>query len=535
MRKRLENLRLITKMVFPIGVMLVVALGIVAFAEGSLDKLRAQTHEIIRVTAARQALALGASASLNGVAANEKNAMLMTDKAGLDVFASGYVTEIDHLKASIAELRALTVESPEIAALDDIERAVEAYFATGEQLYQLMVDREYEKAHALSTGEAQNARERLIALIRIEVERSAAQMQQAERDADALYQRTVELLVALSVGGLFCAILMVSWISTRLIIRPLTTITDSMGRLSRGDLNIEIENAERRDEIGILARALTVFREHSLALRQREAELRAARDAAIVADRSKSEFLANMSHELRTPLNAVIGFAELMRDETFGALGNDRYRGYAADIHGSGTHLLAIINDILDLAKIDAGSMTLREYAFDLASLCRAALRIVWPRAIAAEITIELSEAPARSLIWADERLLKQALLNLLSNAVKFSHPGGAVRVEVIDVGEGPIEIRVSDRGIGMREVDIPAVLQPFVQIDGSLQRRYDGTGLGLPLTKSIVEIHGGELVIESTLGVGTAIAMRLPATRRRSFAARHVPFPTQEIASTLS
>jgi signal transduction histidine kinase len=416
-----------------------------------------------------------------------------------------------------------------------MEDAVAAYFQTGEQLYQLMVDREFDKAHALSTGAAQEARDRLIALIRVEVERSAAQMQQAERDADALYQRTVELLVVLSVGGLFCAILMVGWISTHLIIRPLTTITDAMGRLSQGDLDIEIENAERRDEIGILARALTVFREHSLALRQREAELRAARDAAIVADRSKSEFLANMSHELRTPLNAVIGFAELMRDETFGALGNERYRGYAADIHGSGTHLLAIINDILDLAKIDAGSMTLRELEFDLAALCRAALRIVWPRAIASEITIALSEVPAQSRVWADERLLKQALLNLLSNAVKFSHPGGEVRVEVIDVPEGPIEIRVSDRGMGMRAEDIPAVLQPFVQIDGSLQRRYDGTGLGLPLTKSIVEIHGGELVIDSTPGVGTAITIRLPATRRRSSLVQYDPFPDVALARTVS
>ena len=161
MRKRLENLRLITKMVFPIAVMLVVALGIVAFAERSLDRLRAQTHEIIRVTAARQALALGASASINGVAANEKNAMLMTDQAGLDVFASGYVTEIDHLKASIAALKTLTADPRETAMLEDMERAVQAYFATGEQLYQLMVDRDYDKAHALSTGEAQSARDRL--------------------------------------------------------------------------------------------------------------------------------------------------------------------------------------------------------------------------------------------------------------------------------------------------------------------------------------------------------------------------------------
>src|SRR5205814_6086336 len=141
------------------------------------------------------------------------------------------------------------------------------------------------------------------------------------------------------------------------------------------DLNIEIAETDRRDEIGVLARALAIFREHSLALRQRELELRAARDEAILADRSKSEFLANMSHELRTPLNAVLGFAELMRDEIFGKLGDPRYRGYAADIHSSGAHLLGIINNILDLAKIDAGKMALHEQEIDLAALCAATAR----------------------------------------------------------------------------------------------------------------------------------------------------------------
>ncbi len=143
-------------------------------------------------------------------------------------------------------------------------------------------------------------------------------------------------------------------------------------------------------------------------------------------------------------------------------------------------------------------------------------MRIIWPRALEAGITIEIDEVPAPSTIWADERLLKQALLNLLSNAVKFSPPGGEVRVAVVIEEAEAIEIRVSDRGIGMRAEDIPAVLEPFVQIDGSMQRRYSGTGLGLPLTKSIVEIHGGALVIASALGAGTTVTLRLPASRRR-------------------
>jgi signal transduction histidine kinase len=536
MRKHLENLRLMTKMIIPIALMLVVALGIVAFAERGLDSLRAQTHEIIMVTAARQALALSAIAAINSAAANEKNAMLMTDQTGLDAFATAYVTDIDHLKADIAQLKQLTSEPGDIAALEHIEQAIAAYNATGEQLYQLMVDKKTNEAHALSKGGAQSAREWLIELIQEEVDQTTAKMEQAETAADALYRRTVGLLIAFSLGGLGCAVLLVGWITTRFIIRPLVKITDAMGRLTRGDLHVAIDDGERRDEIGVLAQALRVFREHGLALRQHEAELRAARDAAIVADRAKSEFLANMSHELRTPLNAVIGFAELMRDEVFGKLGNDRYRGYAADIQSSAAHLLAIINDILDLAKIDAGSMELHESEVDLAALCAAALTIIGPRAVKAGITVDASAVPVRAMIWADERLLKQAVINLLSNAVKFSPSGNAVQLAVTVDGAGPIEIRVADQGIGMRLEDIPRVVKPFIQIDGALQRRFDGTGLGLPLTKSIVEIHGGELVIDSAPGAGTTVAIHLPATRRRDVvtdaAPPRLPPPDGAIAS---
>ena len=519
-----------TKMVIPIALMLVVALGIVAFAERALDRLRAQTHEIITVTAARQALALSAIAAVNSAAANEKNAMLMTDQVGLDAFASAYVTDIDHLTADIASLKSLASDPAGSAALDHIASATEAYYATGKRLYQLMVDKDFTKAHALSTGGAQSAREWLIELIQGEVDQTTTKMREAEASADALYRRTVALLVAFSLGGLGCAVVMVGWITTRLIIWPLTEITDAMGRLSRGDLDIAIEDRGRRDEIGVLAQALRVFREHGIAMRRHESELRAARDAAIVADRSKSEFLANMSHELRTPLNAVIGFSDLMRAEVFGKLGDDRYRGYAEDIQSAAAHLLAIINDILDLAKIDAGSMELHEGDVDLAALCAAALTIIRPRALKAGIALDASSVPARAVIWADERLLKQAVINLLSNAVKFSPPGNTVHLAVALHGtvadEAPIVITVSDHGIGMRAEDIPRVLKPFVQIDGALQRRYDGTGLGLPLTNSIVEIHGGTLTIDSTPGVGTTVTIRLPAVRRRDAPVEIAPEP---------
>ena len=248
--------------------------------------------------------------------------------------------------------------------------------------------------------------------------------------------------------------------------------------------------------------------------RRREAEaLREARDQATDSSRSKSEFLANMSHELRTPLNAIIGFSEALERELFGPVGNPRYREYATDIHDSGVHLLNLINDILDLSKIEAGHFKLHEDETDLDAAVASACRIVRHRAQQASITIETHlPKPAVSLM-ADERALKQILINLVSNAVKFSNDCGTVSVDC-SVGPAGLCIAVIDRGIGIAEDDIPKALSPFTQLDGTLSRAHEGTGLGLPLAKHMTELHGGNLRIESKPGEGTTVFVELPASR---------------------
>ncbi|HEY4344575.1 MAG TPA: PAS domain-containing sensor histidine kinase [Parvibaculum sp.] len=248
--------------------------------------------------------------------------------------------------------------------------------------------------------------------------------------------------------------------------------------------------------------------------RRREAEaLRLARDQATDASRSKSEFLANMSHELRTPLNAIIGFSEALERELFGPVGNPRYREYAEDIHDSGVHLLNLINDILDLSKIEAGHFKLHEDDTDLDAVVASACRIVRHRAQQAAISIETAlPTPALSLI-ADDRALKQVLINLISNAVKFSNDRGTVRIEATVRAEG-LRIAVIDHGIGIAEEDIPKALAPFTQVDGTLSRAHEGTGLGLPLAKHLTELHGGELTIVSAPGEGTTVYVDLPASR---------------------
>ncbi|HTZ81522.1 MAG TPA: PAS-domain containing protein [Stellaceae bacterium] len=244
-----------------------------------------------------------------------------------------------------------------------------------------------------------------------------------------------------------------------------------------------------------------------------EADLRRARDEAELASRSKTEFLANMSHELRTPLNAVIGFSDVLIGEIFGPLGDAHYRDYAHDIRDSGNHLLNLINDVLDVAKIEFGRIELTEDVVPLGEIIGSSVRLMRERAEAAGVELRTDLCAELPALRADIRRMKQVLLNLLSNAVKFTPSGGAVTIAVAVEDEG-LRIAVSDTGIGMAPEDLAIALQPFGQIDSRLARKYQGTGLGLPLTKAMVELHGGSLELISASGRGTTALVRLPAER---------------------
>lgn len=235
--------------------------------------------------------------------------------------------------------------------------------------------------------------------------------------------------------------------------------------------------------------------------------------ALAVANRAKSDFLACMSHELRTPLNAVIGFAEIMAAELKGPLGAPVYREYADDILTSGRHLLELVNDVLDLARIDADAMPLNESPVDVRTIVRSIGRAAEAIAAERDVLIACTVPPDVPSVLADERRLRQILLNLVGNAIKFSRPGGLVAVEA-GVVDGALALTVRDHGIGMAEADIPHALEPFSQLEGPLSRHHDGAGLGLALARALTELHGGDLGIESRLGVGTTVTVALPAHR---------------------
>jgi len=248
--------------------------------------------------------------------------------------------------------------------------------------------------------------------------------------------------------------------------------------------------------------------------KQVEQELIRAKDQAEIANRAKSQFLANMSHELRTPLNAIIGFADIIADELFGPVGSSKYLEYAHDIRDSGTHLLGIVNSILDTSKIEAGSFELLDEPCDVADMIESALRMVAERAQQAGVTLQPQVAPGLRAIIADERVCKQILLNLLSNAVKFTPEHGRVVIEADEAPNGDLLIKVVDSGIGIGTEHLSQVFDRFNQVDGSYARQHGGTGLGLHLTKKLVELHGGTIHLDSKLGAGTTVSVTLPAWR---------------------
>ncbi len=294
----------------------------------------------------------------------------------------------------------------------------------------------------------------------------------------------------------------------RAVVRPIARISEVMNSVAEGDLSRSIPYQDRKDEIGFLAKALRVFRDKAI----EERYLRIAKEGAEAASRAKSEFLANMSHELRTPLNAVIGFSEIIMSECFGSV-RDRYREYAADIRNSGRHLLELINDILDLSKLEAGQFELHEEYVDIAAVVGGCLHLVETHARISKVELSARLDPDIPLILADERRLRQILLNLLSNAVKFTRDGGEVHVSSF-LKDGFFAIAVRDTGIGIAPEDIPKTMASFGQVDSKISRKYNGSGLGLPLAKHLVELHGGTLTLESQVGIGTAVTVTFPPGR---------------------
>ncbi len=313
-------------------------------------------------------------------------------------------------------------------------------------------------------------------------------------------------------------------------LNPVATVMDRTPLIVESDINIDaLEWLIASERPGALSQgfivthagrylgvgsALSLLR---ASLRRTERQKRRLERAGLKlarANKSKSRFLANTSHELRTPLNAITGFSDALRSGTFGAIENPRHASYIDDIHTSATHLLAIVGDILDMAKIEEGKMTLVEQNLDPAALIRWAVRFVEERATRNKVDLQIVIVGELPSLVADERALRQILLNLLSNAIKFTPAGGRAAVRAAMTETGDLDIAISDTGIGIPPDEIEHVLAPFEQVANEFSRSHDGTGLGLPLAKALADLHQARFRIESEVNKGTRVTVTFPAAR---------------------
>jgi signal transduction histidine kinase len=319
------------------------------------------------------------------------------------------------------------------------------------------------------------------------------------QNADA-YQRARDLYIGAAVGAIVLALLLGFLLSWSLI-GPIQRINARLAAISAGDFTAHVEVANR-DELGALGANVNRMND----------ELQRLYDELEAASRHKSEFLANMSHELRTPLNAIIGFSELLKQQSFGPL-NERQTGYVDDVLDSGRHLLSLINDVLDLSKIEAGKMDLELGDVSLNETLERGLAMHADAATRASIELGLVLHPEEIRIRADERKLRQVVFNLLSNAVKFTPPGGRITVSAELIGDR-VEVAVSDTGPGVNPEDHELIFEEFRQAEPTAGARHAGTGLGLPLSRRFVELHGGRLWVETSAGSGSTFRFVLPVTQ---------------------
>ncbi len=389
------------------------------------------------------------------------------------------------------------VAKDEVQLLERVRQDYEQFIQVVTRVVELIRAERAGEGRELQLTRAGPLADRLERLTNELVNKAEADMVASIEASHEAYLGSRAVVLAFGVGSIALALLLGYAISWSLI-KPVQAMNERLGQLAAGDFAQRVQ-VPNRDELGVLADNLN----------RMSAELGRLYRELEAASRHKSEFLASMSHELRTPLNAIIGFSEVLQERMFGEV-NPKQAEYLDDIIASGRHLLALINDILDLSKIEAGRMELDLARFHLPQALEHGLAVVRERAARHGVALELRLDDGVGDVVADERKIRQVLLNLLSNAVKFTPAGGRVALSA-SAGNGSVEISVSDTGVGIAPGDQEVIFEEFRQVGGDGAHKREGTGLGLALAKKFVELHGGKLWVASAVGQGSTFTFTLP------------------------
>lgn len=471
-------------------VVLLIAVGAVGLQV--LSGVNRRADDLVRLQrkiAAYRQLQHGTTSQLYGVA----SALLVPDERTLEAT----LRQLNQFGYDFDRLQ--FVARDEVELLTEVRQDYGAFTQVVTRAVELIQAGRVAEGRDLQLKEAGPLADKLERVTNQLVNRAEADMVTSIEAGESAYQISRWIVVGFAVGSIGLALLLGYAISWSLI-EPVKQMDASLRKIASGDFSQEVE-VGNRDELGALATNLNRMRDQ---LGRLYSQLEAA-------NRHKSEFLAAMSHELRTPLNAVLGFSEILLQRMFGPL-NEKQEEYLRDIRESGAHLLSLINDILDLSKVEAGRMELEVTVFDLPQAITNALILVRERAMRHELILNVVIDAGVATIKADERKIKQILLNLLSNAIKFTPEGGRITVQATP-RNGYVEVSVRDTGIGIAPEDQGAVFEEFRQV-GSSAAKQEGTGLGLALCRKFIELHGGKIWVDSEVGTGSAFIFALPVTR---------------------
>jgi signal transduction histidine kinase len=474
---------------FLIIVGLLITLGAVGL--GVLGEVNRRSEDLVKLQrkiAAYRQMQHDTTAQLYSVAA----ALLVPEDRSLDAI----LRQLNQFGYDLDRLQ--FVARDEVELLGRVRADYDEFIRVVTRVVELIRSGRVAEGRELQLAQATPLADRLERLTNQLVNQAEADMVASVDTSHDAFVRARWAVIGFAVAAIVLALVLGFAISWSLV-GAVSAMDTSLAQIASGDFSRRVD-IPNRDELGVLAANLNRMNDE-LGRLYRELE---------AASRHKSEFLANMSHELRTPLNAIIGFSEVLDDRMFGEV-NEKQAEYVRIILTSGRHLLSLINDILDLSKVEAGRMELDLGTFNLRMALENALTLVRERAMRHGLALALTVDETLEDVVADERKFKQVLLNLLSNAVKFTPSGGKVTVRG-EARADAVAISISDTGIGMSEEDVELALTAFGQVDSRMTRRYDGTGLGLPLAKAIVELHRGRLEIDSHPGRGTTVTVALPS-----------------------